>query len=315
MVDVIKRWTLSSEQTALLKESLPGASPLPDVVKSLFTQHIQEYVLLHKSLGLPNDREQILSGCYCYYGCLLLAIIHNKEDHKELCSLFTKLYLQVDFYLDSNTKTTVEKQELIKELTLAVATGKSSSLLPPVRTYIELITLKPTAKPQLDAIFFAEVAAAKLENTATSAKSTYLESCYRKGGLTVVAILSLFDIVDTGEGYQVGKCIQLLDDLSDVELDLDSKIHTIATKTLTDEKTLDTLLNTLLQEINIIDNRYAVMKAIMTYIVIYLLHKHPNKYPRLKPAKVDNIFEIVLRTFESLHLTSASNSVCEQTCL
>ena len=141
-----------------------------------------------------------------------------------------------------------------------------------------MVTKLPGSTQHLKDLFHGEVKTMYLQTHDNLDRNTYLEICEWKGGLTCNAIQSLIGLEISDAETTLGSCIQLVDDMLDVNDDISLNINTIVTY---DYKTDNNLDKILLYTVNRIDNmnrRYNFFKPILYLGLVLAVHTNQDKY-------------------------------------
>ena len=237
--------------------------------------HADAFNLSDKSSG-----ELLSSGLICFCGALLFSMCKFTEIRK-LDSIFdlTLLYMLVDHYLDNIQIDSQSKKATISKMLLLLENPELSGtedkfLTEIVETYNRLRENCPTSHSWLKKVFLAEVEGVKIQSNATLDRATYLKIAEKKGGLTSVAIQSLYSNEIADHDYDLGACIQLIDDMLDVHVDIKNDINTIATHDLQTIGSLDELLYYTIDKVYNLPSVFNAYKPIMMGVILYLVSKN-----------------------------------------
>lgn len=236
-------------------------------------------------LSDSSSEELLSSGLICFCGAILFSMCKFNEVRK-LDSIFdlTLLYMLVDHYLDNskideqNKKSTITKMLLLLDNPELDGT-EDKFIIEIVRTYNRLRTNCPTSHNWLKKVFLAEVDGVKIQQNASLDRCNYLEIAEKKGGLTSVAIQSLYSNEITDYDYDLGACIQLIDDMLDVYEDAKNGINTIATHDLQTTGKLDELLYYTIGKVYDLPSVFNAYKPIMMGVILYLVSKNEGFSP------------------------------------
>lgn len=120
-------------------------------------------------------------------------------------------------------------------------------------------------------IYYLEIKSSQVQKNTNLDRDLYLDICENKGGATVQAIEAILGLPVSHDGYQLGACIQLLDDLYDVQKDINDKIITVATHDLDKYGNLDELFCYTIIKIDNLDKRYLIFKIGLLEMLIALI--------------------------------------------
>ena len=226
------------------------------------------------------------SGALCFYGSIIMSLLQlGYINNIESLFTFSSCYILIDHYLDDNTITMIEKTKTILQINEFINNINSNNninnnfdnpiLQAIADKYIEMVT--PNTEIHLKNLFHSEVKTMYLQTQDNLDRDTYLNISEWKGGLSCNAIQSLLELEITDAEYTLGACIQLTDDILDVEDDMRLGINTIATH---DYRTYGNLDKIILYTINRIDNmsqKYNFFKPILFLELIFAIHTNRDK--------------------------------------
>jgi len=229
------------------------------------------------------------SGAICFFGSIIMSLLQlGYINNMEELFTFSSCYILTDHYLDDDTITMEKKISTIKQINSfikKVGDGDEemgqidSPIIQAVADkYIEMVTKLPGSEKHLKELFRAEVKTMYLQTHDNLDRDTYLKICEWKGGLTCNAIQSLLGLEITDTEYTLGACIQLVDDMLDINDDIDLKINTIATYDYREDGNLDRLLVYTVDRIDNMDRRYTFFKPILFLGLILAVHTNRDKY-------------------------------------
>ncbi len=222
------------------------------------------------------------SGALCFFGSIIMSLLQlgyiNNIDN---LFTFSSCYILIDHYIDDDTIEMKDKINTIKQLNSFIKLKTSVSNNPIIQAisdkYIEMITLLPKSEPYLKDLFDIEIKTMLLQTKDNLTRDEYLEICESKGGITCLAIQSLLELKITDDEYNLGACIQLVDDILDIDDDIKTRINTIATY---DYKKYNNIDNLIVYTINRIDNmssKYNMFKIILIIELILAVHINRDK--------------------------------------
>lgn len=228
------------------------------------------------------------SGAICFFGSVIMSLLQlGYINNMEELFTFSSCYILTDHYLDDATITMEKKIKTIKQINIFIKNvGENTEMeqidSPLIRAvadkYIEMVTKIPGSEPHLKELFHAEVKTMYLQTHDNLDRDTYLDICEWKGGLTCNAIQSLLGLEITNSEYTLGACIQLVDDMLDINDDIHLNINTIATYDYQKDGNLDRLLIYTVNRIDEMENRYAFFKPILFLGLVLAVHTNRDKY-------------------------------------
>ncbi|SPN79235.1 Hypothetical protein BRZCDTV_226 [Brazilian cedratvirus IHUMI] len=288
-MEIVKGWFKPNPQAlrSLLERRKPGPC--------LFTQ------LLHKE-GIELTQEDITNGKFCFYGSLLLSLCfgsHLPSLHEPLFS-YSLLYVLIDSFLDKPKLTENKKDTLchLYALLEGEAPPSGNAFLSRVnKHYTRLLEYKPAIRGDLLKIFLVELESVSFQSSPQHTEEEFMHMCRKKGALSLRALFTLngkqgeavsrlgdtaSPSLETRSDEEIGFCIQLLDDLYDVFLDKEEKIHTIATYHLTQHGNCDRLYMFTLERIESLPSRFILLQTTMMAFAVCLAQNVPCLSSSLK---------------------------------
>ncbi len=177
------------------------------------------------------------SGALCFFGSIIMSLLQlGHINNIDNLFTFASCYILIDHYLDDNTINIEKKINIITQIKKFInSKGVSSDtidspILQAVASkYIEMITKLPESEPYLRNLFKIEVETMLLQRRDDLSRNQYLKICESKGGLSCKAIQSLLQLEITTAEYDLGACIQLVDDIMDIDDAIKLEINTITT--------------------------------------------------------------------------------------
>lgn len=236
----------------------------------------------------------VASGAVCFFGSVLMSLaqlgyINNMEELFTLSSC----YILIDHYLDDSEVSTGEKKKTIQQVKTFIKGVNSpgddpnpmidSPIIKVVADrYIGMVSKVPKSEKHLKDLFGAEVKTMWLQKSNKLDRKTYLEICELKGGLTCNAIQALLELEITDQEFRLGACIQLVDDIMDIDDDVELGINTIATYDYREDGNLDRLFLYTLDKIESLERKYNLFKPVLIAGLILGVHTNREKFsPRL----------------------------------
>ena len=95
-----------------------------------------------------------------------------------------------------------------------------------------------------------------------------------KGGRTTQVLQKIVGVDPDEDGYLLGACIQLIDDLHDLKIDLHDNIHTIASQLLIKEGKLDRLVYYTIHRISQLPNKYNLFRIGLLGMLVHTVTKN-----------------------------------------
>ncbi len=259
----------------------------------------------------------ITSGAMCFFGSLTMSIsqlgcINNIDE----LFTFAACYILTDHYLDDNTILMKDKKETIRQINNFISNdqglgsggnGKglgngqdngtdhtqntqiNSPIIKVVAdNYISLVSKIPTSEKYLRKMFQAEVKTMYLQTHSDLDRNTYLKISEWKGGLFTNAIQSILELEVTQADYDLGACIQLIDDILDINDDIYLGINTIVTHDYKTYGNLDKILIYTINSIDKLDKKYNIFKIILTWGFTLAVHNNREKYTKEMVEMMDD---------------------------
>ena len=234
------------------------------------------------------------SGAICFFGSIIMSLLQvGRINNIEELFTFSSCYILTDHYLDDDTISMNDKIDTIKKITKFIGDNKPQTVKPqtvksqtidsPIiqavaDKYIKMITNIPNSNHYLKELFRAEVKTMHLQTQNNLSRDEYLYICEWKGGLTCNAIQSLIGLEITDTEYILGACIQLVDDMLDINDDIKLKINSIATYDYRKDGKLDKLLIYTVNRIDNMNRKYNFFKPILLLGLILAVHTNRDKY-------------------------------------
>lgn len=176
----------------------------------------------------------LTSGGIAFYGSMGLSLLETgKVCNVDHLFYFTTLYMLTDYWLDdpkikdrgkiSTMRTLIDLIENPKRVygqgCLSIMTDR----------LVKLIEEVPESYHVLKNVFYAEIASAMIQRQSNLPLDVYLKICEWKGGAMLQSMQVICGSKADPSGYLVGACIQLIDDMHDIDEDVADGIHTVAT--------------------------------------------------------------------------------------
>ena len=235
----------------------------------------------------------IASGAMCFFASLVMSIcqLGYINNIGELFT-FAACYILTDHYLDDNKILMEEKMNTIRQINKFIDTVSSTDNIisdnditidsPIIRVvaknYEKMVTKIPNSEHHLREVFHAEVKTMYLQTHSELDRNTYLDICEWKGGLFSNAIQAILGLEITQAEYDLGSCIQLVDDIMDIEDDMSLGINTIATHDYHTYGNLDKLVLYMVNKVDKLDQKYTFFKPILYIGFTFAVHNNRDKY-------------------------------------
>lgn len=296
--ELVERWAvpLSPETNRYICEWFVGPKGL--LCQEWLLRQYAEFILPHKEeLGFMGDEERcddvLAAGLFCYYGQLLLYYSQHGDwseerrvegrlsghDVPKAAFDFSLLYLHLDYFLDRNKGSL--GSPILRDIRALLEDPDSDVKIEGkegmVAAYRRVIALAERMRESLLNLFKVEVAGVHYQRTGVLSRQDYLSMAEKKGGLTAIAIQTMFGgEIDNGS-YDVGACVQLIDDMMDVFEDIKDQHHTIATHDFCRYGNLDVLFCYTVARVESLRPPFTIFKFFMMEILTYVLSQ-PGKF-------------------------------------
>jgi len=307
-LDIFKKWVIPVEITDAEKQNIHNVyvnhcnnnNKYPYLFKYVdeFLDKLMPYA---EALGISKDcnnlrdKTSIASSILLYYGSLVYKF-HFSSPNEALDDLYeyTILYILMDQYIDDINLNDTIKDIAIIQMTILINDPdkyKDLQLIDPIlkhmtQIYIKLMDKYPNIKQSIINIFMAQIKGHKKQKIKTLKREDYYKVASDKGGYTIQVLTHFFMI--TGEknikdSYDMGIIVQLIDDCADVKEDIINNIYTTSLYDLDKKGYLDEIFIDIIEKINNLDNKYIVIKILLTYNLLLVVSKNPGCYSsRLK---------------------------------
>jgi hypothetical protein len=272
--------------------------------------------------GFEVTNQQKFSGYLFSKFCGLLAQTYDVKDNEDICLKFTIFYMLVDHSIDNNNASNnnvVDNERTYKKVSgnLLLCLKKLFKILMTLKNFefrdntsidefdtifeeygivdnIKFnikrailiycsIVKTDIQRYYMKLAFEAEIEASEKQYDNEVERDKLLSYCYRKGETTVYAVASLLKIEVTKDLKYLGRCVQLADDLVDIDDDIKSGIITYATINVKDTTDLIILFYHYLSKMS---NFCIGFKFALLHVLFYCIANTNNE---LK-YKVDNLW-------------------------
>jgi hypothetical protein len=268
-------------------------------INGIFNQSKQEldYIIHLKKLinhQIPwviNDKEAIstavftIFGIYCY--CLLRGVEINEE-----CFQFVLLYVNLDYALDDKSNLNKAK-EIIKDIDnyLNDKLDQTKQLNEISKSSIDIISRleSKVSREQLKKTFFEEVNSVKVQSRETDLDELR-RSCFYKSKVCIDFVSQLVG-VEEKYSFSMGKCLQLFDDLFDIDIDRKQNIFTYTISILEKNGNVDQIVKEIIDECENI--KYCYVKIFFYYSMVIYCSSSPYVSEKLlQEAQIYYPFDI-----------------------
>lgn len=301
---MIQQWTvpIRMKDISYINREFRRKNRIWEYFLSQYTSRLLPHISdLGIDTGQEHSEELLMSGLFCFVGqCLQyysqFGLNNNLHDSPE-CVIeyimdiaidFVLLYLHVDHYLDdikvdiTNKIATIDQMLILIYDPDKISTLSLSGMNNLVSSYKRLLNINPNAKSALIDLFKTEASSIMFQRNSNASREEYLKMAEIKGGKTCIAIQALFNADIKNGAYELGACVQLLDDMLDVYNDQRQNIHTIATYDLKHNNSLDRLCLYTARKIYSLNSIYTIFKVLMYEILTYIVTRHTCFSKRLK---------------------------------
>lgn len=249
-----------------------------------------------KDLNYEFTPDVLSSGAVCFFGSILMSLtqlgyIKNIEELFTLASL----YMILDNYIDDINISDLEKEHIIDEIKKVIKDPNIdiNFIKKPIvrqisKRYISLVNKIPSAEPHLKSLFKSEIKSMYLQKNNDLDILEYYKLSEEKGGLTCCAIQSILGLEITEEEYKLGACIQLVDNILDLEDDLHDSINTEVSHYVQNFGCLNNVFTYTMSKIYNMKEKYNIMKPVLIISLIFGMNIHkeyvtPKLLKLLKP--------------------------------
>lgn len=207
----------------------------------------------------------LTSGGIEFYGSIGISLLETGT----VCNIdhlfhFTTMYMLTDHWLDDATINREQKLKMAVKLYRLVQNPRRVHDSPVISILtdrlVNLVRDRPLSHSILKEAFEAEMISAVVQSKGNLSADMYLKICEWKGGSMIQVIQSLCGSKPDRSGYIAGACIQLMDDMHDIDEDIADGIHTIATHIKNRYGNLDPLLFYTINLVNQLDEKHTLLK-------------------------------------------------------
>lgn len=253
---------------------------LKDTLDMDFSPYLDAFMERIDAVDYEFNDNSLVSGFVCFIGSVLMSLLQQGSVDK-LDDLFTfsSCYMLMDHYLDDKDIDKKEKSKLIADIASLMVLKDESKISSPIiklvaKKYLSMIKNNPQAKKQFNHLFKAEVKCFKLQSKDNLSEKEYMRIAEWKGGATCTTIQSLLELPITNHELLLGAVIQLVDDMIDLDEDLESGIHTIATFHIKEYESLEPLFIQTIRRIGEMSCKYNFFKPILVLGAMFGIYNH-----------------------------------------
>lgn len=300
-IEIVKRWALpiSEEHRHQLSKYIYDLKFIPDCNSKshqILVEFVKKFMILYHPVEPP--KKSLITSFLFFFGSVATCLSRGYDiENIDLLYSLTFLYSLLDHYIDDNDISFERKKHLIYKLSDLIISPRfvdySDQLNDPCLTQEHKHDLKlisqlsyhlfnifqkvPSSLQYLKNLYYAEVLSMKLQHNCKFDRDLYLKLCQWKGGATCQAIQSILNLPVTNNDYELGACIQFVDDIIDVHDDLISNISTAATCDFEYYGNLDLLLFDTLDYINNMSSLNTIFKPILIGSLLYtIMHDYQS---------------------------------------
>lgn len=194
-----------------------------------------------------NNAEAVSTAVFTLIGIYCYCFVKGVECLLEPSMDFVMLYVNLDYALDENLEDCAKK-EIIEDIYSYLREGINSPRNKYSETSINIISRlqKRVSNSRLLHTFDQEIESVKLQYSCND-EQKLRSICFLKSQACIDLVAEL---LGTSEQYsfEIGKCLQLFDDLFDIDLDLDNGIRTYVGKKYLEQGTVDKIIEEIIEE-------------------------------------------------------------------
>jgi hypothetical protein len=220
---------------------------------------------LETNLDNLMSEAALTSGSIAFYGSIGVSLFETGQV-KDIDHLFyfTSLYMLTDHWLDDPKIKSQNKVAMARKLSDLVErprlVGDHPVLAVMTDRLLKLIEAIPGSHEVLKDAFYAEMVSGMIQGQNNLSGDTYLKVCEWKGGAMLHSMQAICGVKPDRSGYILGACIQLVDDMHDIDEDIAEGIHTIATYVRKKHGNLDPLLFYTINLLEKLDAKHTIFK-------------------------------------------------------
>ena len=328
--DEIKRWTIPFEieenekiffyelyVNTILNNNFDTCFLINDYVENLLP-HL-DVLRISKFENNLRDKTSLASGFIFLIYSVIYKCINYYNDDKESIYDYIILYMLMDQYIDDSTIDDDKKTEVIKQMVILIYDPyqyKNMKLIDPILenmaiTYIKLIIKYPNIKKSFINLFNIQIKGHIKQKNTNLSREDYYDLSIHKGIYTNNVLCDIYGITDDQEkllNNEIGIIVQLIDECSDVNEDINSNIYTIATYDLDKTGYLDNIIIDIMERITKLNKKYFIYKILFTYVVIYIVSQN-NKFFSKNLNLIFKYYDIYTYLKDNLKLTALTDKI------
>lgn len=223
----------------------------------------------------------LTSGGIAFYGSIGVSLLETaKVCNVDHLFYFTSLYMLTDYWLDEPTADEKKKISTIRTLVDLIENPRrvhdSGALSIMTDRLVRLIEEIPGSYPVLKDAFYAEIVSAIIQKQSELPPEVYLKVCEWKGGAMLHSMQIICGSKPDKSGYLVGACIQLVDDMHDIDEDIAEGINTIATYIKSKYGNLDPLFFYTVHLMEDFDDKHTLFKPFILGMMMHSIAIIPH---------------------------------------
>lgn len=241
---------------------------------------IDEFMIRLDTIDYNFSDNCLVSGFACFMGSVLMSLQQVGEvRNMNHLFIFASCYMLMDHYLDDETVKKKDKMKMIAQIKLLMVHRDSKKISNPIvqlvaQKYLDMVRNNREAKKQFKNLFKAEVTTFAKQSKHNLSEKEYLEIAEWKGGATCQTIQSLLGLKVGKAEWELGATLQIVDDMIDLDEDIKSDIHTIATFNVKEYGSLETLFITVIARIHNMADKYNFFKPVLILGAMFGIYNH-----------------------------------------
>lgn len=195
---------------------------------------------------------------------------------------FSVMYIHVDSYIDSPTVSQEEKTAFVAWMCNPSTDGdcpRKQKLLE-IRKYLQ--ERYADANLWIDELIKTTVLTYRTQYNRNATKKQLLKACTHKGGVTLLTLYRLIYGTGGREIYEIGSCMQLLDDIIDCTKDVREEVNTYCTCVHRKHIWIDKCAIRLVRMLSRISDEYFGIVGAMCLSLKYTILKSGNFSPGMR---------------------------------
>ena len=237
-----------------------------------------EYIL--KANNLLSEAA-LTSGGIAFYGSIGLSLMETyKVCNVDHLFYFTSLYMLTDYWFDDPSLKDVDKISTAKTLIDLIENPRLVKGNPVLTLMtdilLRLIKEVPNSYDILKNAFYSEIVSTMIQGQDDLPADVYLKVCEWKGGAMLNSMQVICGSKPDKSCYIVGACIQLIDDMHDIDEDMEDGINTIATHINKKYGNLDCLFFYMINLLTKLDKKHTLFKPFMLGMIMHSIAIIPH---------------------------------------